>query len=347
MGYAELGRILINQLLRAGHDVSVLEIPVQGSDADFGPLGTQALSLLGRHADAEVNIVNMIPPLFERHMLPGAKNIGCTMFESDRLPDDWVARCNAMDAIWVPADWVRDMFVVSGVGVPVSVVGVDAVAQSIAPAPVPGEPIRMLSVFQWSARKNPVGLLRAFCAAFDGDAGVVLTLKVHRNGDPAQNAQFARNAVDHVLGRMRPRRFLPRIEIATDFYSTARMQQLQASSHVLVSLAHAEGWGLPAWEASLGGKPVIHTAWSSPVEFVHPQGQVRCHLAPVYGMEDFVSYYDIGMRWAEPELGHAIELLRTVRTDLPEWRAHAGAHRVALLARYSMDRRIAGLQAAL
>jgi len=40
-------------------------------------------------------------------------------------------------------------------------------------------------------------------------------------------------------------------------------------------------------------------------------------------------------------------VLRTVRTDLPGWREHAEAHRGALLARYSMDRRIAALQAAL
>lgn len=347
MGYAELGRIIINQLVQAGHDVSVLEIALQNSDADFGPLGAQALSLLDRHHDAEVNIINMIPLLFERYMLPGAKNIGYTMFESDRLPDDWVERCNAMDAIWVPSDWVRDMFVASGVRVPVSVVGVDAVAQPCALAPSPGEPMRMLSVFQWSARKNPVGLLRAFCAAFDGDAGVVLTIKAHRSGDQANNAQFVQAAVNHVLGRMRPRRFLPRIEIATEFYSTARMQQLQASTQVLVSLAHAEGWGLPAWEASLAGKPVIHTAWSSPVEFVHPQGHVRSHPAPVYGMEDFVSFYDIGMRWAEPEMDHAIEQLRAVRADLPAWRERADAHRSALLERYSMARRIAQVQAAL
>jgi hypothetical protein len=347
MGYAELGRIVIHQLVQAGHDVGVAEIPVQGSDADFGPLGAQALSLLDRHASADVNIVNMVPPLFERYMLPGAKNIGYTMFESDRLPDDWVARCNRMDAIWVPSEWVRGVFVASGVRVPVSVVGVDAVAHDPDATPPANAPLRMLSVFQWSARKNPVGLLRAFCAAFDGDAGVVLTLKAHRDEDPVKNAAFVKTAVNNVLARMRPRKFLPRIEIATDFYSSARMQQLQASSQVLLSLSHAEGWGLPAWEASLAGKPVIHTAWSSPTEFVHPQGLVRSHLAPVYGMEDFVTYYDIGMRWAEPELGHAIELLGNVRATLPAWRERARAHRDELLGRYSLQRRISQLQAAL
>ncbi|CAN5146342.1 hypothetical protein BH11PSE14_BH11PSE14_17120 [soil metagenome] len=346
MGYAELGRIIINQLVQAGHDVGVVEIPVQTSDTDFGALGAQAIALLDRHASAEFNIVNMIPPLFERYMLPGARNIGYTMFESDSLPAEWVDRCNRMDAIWVPAIWVREMFIASGVRVPVSVVGIEALAPIAAQVPIDG-PFRMLSVFQWSARKNPVGLLRAFCSAFDGDASVVLTLKTHRTGDPANNAAFVRNAIGYTLARMKPRRFLPKVEVATDFFSSQQMRELHASSHVLASLAHAEGWGLPAWEASLAGMPVVHTDWSAPTEFVHPQGLVRCSLSPVFGMEDFVPYYDIGMRWAEPHLDHAITLMRASRDDFAGWRSRAQIHREDLLERYSPAARQAALDAAL
>jgi hypothetical protein len=345
MGYAELGRMLVDQLLQAGHEVGTTEIAVQSSDADFGPLAAQAIGLRNRLASADVNIVNMIAPLFERYLLPGACNIGYTMFEADRLPDDWVARCNRMDAIWVPAEWVRRMFIASGVTVPVSVVGL--ATRPTAPAPVPAGPFRLLSVFQWSARKNPVGLLRAFCAAFDGDEGVVLTLKTHRDEDPARNSAFVRNAVGQIMSRMRARRALPRVEIATDFYSAERMQQLQAASHAVVSLAHAEGWALPAWEASLAGRPVVHTGWSSPVEFVHPAGQVRHQLAPVFGMEDFVSFYDIGMRWADPDLDHAVDLFRALREDFGGWRERALAHRDVLHARYAPAARIAQLQSAL
>lgn len=35
LGYAELGRIVINQLVQAGSGVSVVEIPVQGSNEKF------------------------------------------------------------------------------------------------------------------------------------------------------------------------------------------------------------------------------------------------------------------------------------------------------------------------
>ena len=58
-GYAELGRILVDQCVRAGHEVGVAEIPVQSSAGDFGPLAAQAAALLGRVAQPETNIVNM------------------------------------------------------------------------------------------------------------------------------------------------------------------------------------------------------------------------------------------------------------------------------------------------
>src|SRR5205085_6451780 len=102
---------------------------------DFGPLAAQAMALVGKVTAPEINVVNMIPAHFARNRVAGARNVGCTMFETDRLPPDWVAQCNAMDAIWVPSEGVRDMFVASGVRVPVSVVGLDAVASPYLPPP--------------------------------------------------------------------------------------------------------------------------------------------------------------------------------------------------------------------
>jgi glycosyltransferase involved in cell wall biosynthesis len=345
-GYAELGRILVNQCLRAGHQVGVHEIHVQSSQQDFGPLANQALALLDPMPGAEINVVNMIPPHFERFRLPGAKNIGCTMFESDRLPAAWVASCNAMDAIWVPAQWVREVFIASGVSVPVSVVGVDAVAGDYQPPPAEGL-FRLVSVFEWSERKNPIGLLRAWFAAFDGDEGAALTLKVHRHPDPKQTLDFVQAAVAAVAAAIKPARRLPRVDIAPHLLSAAQMGQLHQRSHAYLSLAHSEGWGLPPWEATLAGRPVIHTAWSAPVEFVHPQGLVACNLAPVYGMNEFVSFYEAGMNWADPHLDDAIEKLRALRRDYPAWLETARAHRDTVLQRYSLEARIAQLQAAL
>jgi len=341
-GYAEIGRIVMNQLVQAGFEVSRLEIAPGTGNADSGAPDGQAA---GGAASADINIVNMIPPLFERYRLAGARNIGYTMFESDKIPVNWIAQCNRMDALWVPSEWVRSVFMASGVVVPISVVGVDAVPVKFV-APTKG-PFRLLSVFEWSARKNPVNLIRAYCAAFDGQTDTVLTLKAHRHADPVQNATFVRNAVNYCLARNAPGRATPRVEIATDFYSASQIQQLHAESHAYVSLAHAEGWGLPAWEATLAGKPVIHTGWSSPAEFVHEWGQVKYNLSPVYGMDEFVPFYNAGMNWAEPHLDDAIGKLRDLYANYDAWARNAVIHREAINDRYSLARRVEQLKSAI
>jgi hypothetical protein len=83
------------------------------------------------------------------------------------------------------------------------------------------------------------------------------------------------------------------------------------------------------------------------MEFVHPQGQVACNLTPVYGMTEFVPYYDNTMQWAEPHLDDAVDKLRALRRDYAGWSATAAAHRKTILARYSPQARLQQLQAAL
>jgi hypothetical protein len=330
--------------VRAGHEVGVTEIPVQ-SAGDFGPLATQALGLLGRVPAPEVNIVNMIPPKFAQYRVPGARKHRLHDVRDRRLPADWTAQCNAMDAIWVPSQWVREMFVSSGVRVPVSVVGVDALAPPWVAPPDAGH-FRLLSVFEWSERKNPLGLLRAWCAAFDGDDGVALTLKVSRYPDPEKTFEYvqsscgARSSASSRCARAAHRHRAARAV-------GAQMRSCTSAAIAYVSLAHAEGWGLPPWEATLAGRPVLHTAWSAPMEFVHPQGQVACNLAPVYGMAEFVSFYDGSMNWADAHLDDAIDKLRALRRDYARWSEVAQAHREDILARYSPAARLAQLQAAL
>ena len=140
---------------------------------------------------------------------------------------------------------------------------------------------------------------------------------------------------------------MPRIEIATEHYSSAQIRQLHADSHAFLSLSHGEGWGLPAWEATLSGKPVIHTGWSAPCEFVHEQGLLKSSLSPAYGMEEFVPYYDMGMNWGEPQLDDAIAKLRDLHANYARWFKTSREHRNVINNRYSMDRRIEQVRKAL
>lgn len=95
------------------------------------------------------------------------------------------------------------------------------------------------------------------------------------------------------------------------------------------------------------GKPVIHTGWSAPCEFVHEQGLLKSSLSPAYGMEEFVPYYDMGMNWGEPQLDDAIAKLRDLHANYARWFKTSREQRNVINNRYSMDRRIEQVRKAL
>jgi hypothetical protein len=240
---------------------------------------------------------------------------------------------------------VREVFLASGVTVPIAVVGIEAGLRPV--SPVLGGEFRLLSMFHWSARKNPAALIRAYCAAFDGRQDTVLVIKAHLTTDVAQPGVQLGRMIGGVLAGMRARPGLPRIELVAQLTASDQVRGLQAGAHAYVSLSHGEGWGLPAWEAALQGRPVLHTGWSSPNEFVAAHGQLRHNLAPVYGMTDFAPFYDTGMRWADPHLDDAVDKLRDLHTNYSAWAQRARSHRDGLLDRYGLPARLAQLRQAL
>lgn len=347
IGYGELGRIVVHQLIQAGVDVSVAPIRMGDSNVDFGELGAQAQARTAQVDRVAVNIVSMVPSMFARFRDPAAKNIGYTMFETDRLPQDWVAACNSMDAIWVPSEWGRAAFAASGVTVPIHVVGVHADAREPAIAPAAGS-FRLLSMFDWQPRKNPVGLLRAYCAAFHRRKDTVLVLKAsHRAGTNPEAEQQLRGAIASICGNIGAAADLPCIELVTNLLSSEDIQGLHSGAHAYLSLSHGEGWGLPAWDSALLGRPVLHTGWSAPTEFLTEASCIAYRMAPVYGMFPIMPFHDGGMRWADPDLDDAIDKLRDLEANYPRHAEAAQRHQQDLRERYSLPRRLEQLRAAL
>jgi glycosyltransferase involved in cell wall biosynthesis len=335
MGYAEMGRSVIAQLLRAGKEVTIQPINLETSSCDHGPR-SKIDHLIGQAGVIDTNIVNMIPPLFRQHKKAGVKNIGFTTFEASSIPKEWVAQCNEMDAIWVTSHWNREVFGASGVTVPISVVSADADTSVPPHSPLDGSPFIFLSSFQWSARKNPEALLRAFCAAFDGVPDVMLVIKTHSN--PRDKEPIA-TKINGVLSNVRCSK-PPKIRVVDTLVAKAKLDQLHSAASCFLSLSHAEGWGLPAWQASVIGCPVIHTAYSAPNEFVHPHGLVSCNLSPVYGMEQFVPFFDTSMMWGEPHLDDAIDRMRMIFRDSEfrtKWREDAKKHAIYLQEKHSEE----------
>ena len=103
--------------------------------------------------------------------------------------------------------------------------------------------------------------------------------------------------------------------------------------------------GVPPCNVPSGARSA--SGWSSPTEFVHPQGLVESHGSPPYGMQDFVPLYDQGMLWGEPHLDDAIARLRDLRANYDRWFRTSREHRNVINNRYSLERRVAQVQAAL
>ena len=121
------------------------------------------------------------------------------------------------------------------------------------------------------------------------------------------------HAGPHAEVRWRPKR--SRACIVVDHYLPAdEKDALIADCDCYVSLHRSEGFGITMAEAMLLGKPVIATDYSGSKDFIRADTAfpVRYELAPIGAGKD---PYPADGEWAEPDLDHAAELMRTVRED--------------------------------
>jgi glycosyltransferase involved in cell wall biosynthesis len=155
-------------------------------------------------------------------------------------------------------------------------------------------------------RKNPQGLITAFQKAFPirSQEKVGLVLKVsHPETDCARWKQIRRAAKQD-----------PRIHLVEETMRRPELLALFNACDCFVSLHRAEGFGRCLAEALLLGKQVVTTGFSGNTDFCREPrvGLVRHRIIPVKP-GDYM--WGEGQSWAEPDLDHAAELMRSVRTQ--------------------------------
>jgi hypothetical protein len=157
-----------------------------------------------------------------------------------------------------------------------------------------------------AARKNPDGLIDAFQEAFPpesrDDVGLVLKVS-HPNANCPLWRRIRRAA--HSDRRIRLyERTMRRPELLALFRAT----------DCFVSLHRAEGFGRCVAEAVLLGKQVVTTGFSGNLDFCkEPRvALVRSSMVPLRA-GDYM--WEDGQSWAEPDISHAAELMRSVREN--------------------------------
>jgi glycosyltransferase involved in cell wall biosynthesis len=233
--------------------------------------------------------------------------IGVWWWETSEFPERFHESFELVDEVWVGSRFVADALTAVS---PVPVITVPIPLRFDEPPPLrPGEhgwPEAFTYLFSWDycsvlARKNPLGVIEAYTAAFQEDAGTALVLKCINPGfDPVGH----RRVKEAIAGRRD-------IVLIDDYLDPGDKDRLMRSCDCYVSLHRSEGLGLTMAEAMFHGKPVVATGYSGNVDFMTPENSfpVGYELVPI---GDGAAPYPPDGTWAEPDVAEASRLMRQV-----------------------------------
>jgi len=309
-GVGESARCLINALGAASVELSL-------TDIDLGVAsrrGDRSLDHVTDHRDHPINLMVVNADQVENvadHLgaarFAGHVNVGFWAWEMGVFPEEWRPAFSRFDELWTHSRFCVDVFS-SVAPIPVRRVPlpVEAPRDLVADREefgLPRSSFTVLTAFDYLSyldRKNPIALVDAFRQALDGREDALLVLKV-------SNPEFAPERVDELRAATAG---LPVVTIDRTLPRDA-VWRLMACCDVYASLHRAEGYGLTLLESMALGKPVLATAYSGNLDFMNPANSlaVGFRLVPVARPE---GPYKPGMMWADPDVGHAAELLRTV-----------------------------------
>jgi glycosyltransferase involved in cell wall biosynthesis len=292
-------------------------------------------------------VLHVNPPLLplallrlRRGLARGRRVIGYWSWELPTASPDWRVGARFVHEVWALTPFVAAALEpllpgkVRVVPPPMAIAPPRPSALDRAAFGLPADAVVVLVSFNLASsftRKNPLGAIAAFRAAFGDRTDRLLLLKVgNRSHFPEDFARIAAVAAA-----------APNIRLETRVLPAADLHALTAACDIVLSLHRSEGFGLVPAEAMLLGKPVVATGWSGNMAFMDAASAALVGYRPVPA-EDPRHVY-AGAPWAEPDQADAVTHLRRLADD-PAARADLGARgREMALARLG----VAPLEAAL
>jgi glycosyltransferase involved in cell wall biosynthesis len=212
-------------------------------------------------------------------------NVGYTAgIESTKIAPEWIEKCNSMDRIIVISNHAKKSMVgtsyqllnrqtnapagYASVTTPVHFVGYPAKDLKKEKVKLELETdFNFLAVSQWGPRKNIQNTVLWFVDKFKDNPDVGLIVK----GFVKNNSSVDRVRADAMLRSIVDPSAKCKVYLIHGDMSDEEMVGLYNHQKVkaLVSLSHAEGWGLPIYEAAYSGLPVITTNWGGQCDFLN------------------------------------------------------------------------------
>ncbi|WP_170217075.1 glycosyltransferase [Variovorax gossypii] len=279
--------------------------------------------------DFETTLIHVQPePFFDKaysrsdllERSPRTYRIGYWYWEFDVIPDFWLPHLENADEVWTATEFIaRGLRAKTSKPVHTLFPGVKLSPferRSRSYFGLEATPYTFLFTFHMMSvmeRKNPLGLIRAFAAAFRQDEPVQLVLKTSFGDRHLEQFQALENAAAKVRN----------VKIINEVYSPNDVLALMEACDVYVSLHRSEGLGLTMAEAMLMGKPVIATNFSGNVDFMDDSNSL---LVPyeLVKLGKPIPPYDAELEWAEPSTEHAARFMRRLYDD-QAWGRDLGA----------------------
>lgn len=330
-GYGEATRNYIFGLDRLGVDVHLKNRRFwMGDSVKFGDRYSKIAEMASRPFPADyaktVLLMNLTPENY--HVATdAAANVCMTTFETDSLPSKWIMPIRAMDYVITFSHFNEETFENSGINRPIYVVphGVDTDMYS--PEVRPIESIARATMgkyvfgsnFDWTNRKNPTALLKAYFKAFEGNKSVAMVLKVYHQFPLERSVQTIKRRIEDIKAECKVAN-PPQVILISDMLSSDDMPKFYASINCFVLPTRGEGWGLPLSEAMSTGLPTIATDWGGQTEFMHKDNSylIQSKLVDIEHKEVMHQPLYAGHRWAEVNLDMLIDTMRYVHRNATE-----------------------------
>lgn len=346
-GYGHASRQYIIALLTAGVDVSIEPI-------NFGNLGTiktdaeyQTITpFIHKPIKPDVNIIHCTPENWHRYVKDNIPNIGVTIWETTKLHPIWVNQINRLPIkdLWVPNEFNKAVFN-NHTDVPITIIPhvvntslFDTISTPLQTSfSLSPRTYIYYSIFQWTTRKNPDGLLAAYLSEFSPDDDVCLILKTHKFNLSLEERREISEEISDVRQSLGDIDFPP-LYLILDVLSCEQIVQLHNTGDCYISPHRGEGWGLPLSEAMAAANPVVSTDWSGNTEFCNHENSypISYQMAPVRGMP-WSPWYSANQSWAEPSLDHLKKIMRHCYNNREE-ASQKGAVAKQQIAQYSPEK---------
>jgi len=318
-GYAQACRGNILSLLKVGIPVTLYPVSFEQSLPDLGRHKDTLYSLVNNDIEYNVVIIHTTPEFWEKHTEPDRVNVGYTIWETSKLHPDWPDYINKnVQKVLVGSKWNVGVFQECGVKVPIGVIphAMDMEelenVRSYKVGDLSMDTYKFYSVFQWTERKNPMALIKAYWSAFQNNEDVALIVKAYRMGYTDKEKDAIRETITRAK-QMMPLDDYPKIVFIPDLLDHEQILGLHKFGNCYVTFDRGEGFGLSPFLAGAMGNPVIATGFGGITEYADKNNSYLMDYTytPVWGMA-WSPWYRGDQMWAEPDVYQGINYMKEV-----------------------------------